>query len=87
MKEKSITSQDFDKKFDKGEDLTKYLDLDQAFRPGLAQRRVKSLRETANALDMQLVYGLVPKDGSLDALIDRKARCGGWNKVAPGVLR
>ena len=35
---------------------------------------IKSLREAANALDMQLVYGLVPKDGSLDALIDRKAR-------------
>jgi hypothetical protein len=28
----------------------------------------------ANALDMQLVYGFVPKDGSLDALVDRKAR-------------
>lgn len=35
---------------------------------------LKSLREAAEALDMQLVYGLVPKDGSIDALIDRKAR-------------
>lgn len=35
---------------------------------------LKSLRETANALDMQLVYGLVPKDGSIENLIDRKAR-------------
>jgi predicted DNA-binding mobile mystery protein A len=35
---------------------------------------LKALRETANALDMHLVYGFVPKDGSLDALIDRKAR-------------
>jgi predicted DNA-binding mobile mystery protein A len=35
---------------------------------------LKSLRETARALDMELVYGFVPKDGSLDALIDRKAR-------------
>ena len=34
---------------------------------------LKSLRETALALDMELVYGFVPKDGSLDALIDRKA--------------
>lgn len=25
-------------------------------------------------MDMQLVYGFVPKDGSLDALIDRKAK-------------
>lgn len=35
---------------------------------------LKSLREAANALDMQLVYGLVPKDGSIENLIDRKAR-------------
>ena len=35
---------------------------------------IKSLRDTANALDMELVYGFVPKDGSLDALIERKAR-------------
>ncbi len=35
---------------------------------------IKSLRETARALDMEFVYGFVPKDGSLDALIDRKAR-------------
>lgn len=35
---------------------------------------LKSLRETARALDMELVYGFVPKDGSLDALITRKAR-------------
>ena len=35
---------------------------------------LKSLRETAQALDMKLVYGFVPKDGTLDALIERKAR-------------
>ncbi len=35
---------------------------------------VKALRETAKALDMHLVYGFVPMDGSLDDLIDRKAR-------------
>lgn len=34
---------------------------------------LKSLRETARVLDMELVYGFVPKDGSLDALIERKA--------------
>ena len=36
--------------------------------------KLKKLRETAQALDMQLVYGLVPKDATIDALIDRKAR-------------
>ena len=35
---------------------------------------LNSLKETANALDMQLVYGLVPKDGSIDDLIERKAK-------------
>jgi predicted DNA-binding mobile mystery protein A len=35
---------------------------------------IKALKETARALDMQLVYGFVPNDGSLEALIDRKAK-------------
>jgi predicted DNA-binding mobile mystery protein A len=35
---------------------------------------IRSLREVAKALDMQLVYGFVPVDGSLEELIDRKAR-------------
>ena len=35
---------------------------------------LKNSRETAEAMDMQLIYGLVPKDGSIDALIDRKAQ-------------
>ena len=34
---------------------------------------LKALREAARALDMQLIYGFVPNDGSLEALIDRKA--------------
>ena len=34
---------------------------------------IKALREAARALDMQLVYGFVPNDGSLDALIEKKA--------------
>ncbi|MEO5581713.1 MAG: mobile mystery protein A [Saprospiraceae bacterium] len=35
---------------------------------------LKALRQAANALDMQLVYGFVPIDGSMEKLIDRKAR-------------
>ena len=35
---------------------------------------LKALREVAKAIDMQLVYGFVPNDGSLDALIERRAR-------------
>ena len=35
---------------------------------------LKSLKEAADALDMELVYGFVPKDGSLEKYIDRKSR-------------
>jgi predicted DNA-binding mobile mystery protein A len=35
---------------------------------------IKSLKEVAKAMDMQLVYGFVPHDGSLDALIEKRAR-------------
>lgn len=35
---------------------------------------IKSLREAAKALDMQLVYGFVPVDGTIEELIDRKAK-------------
>ena len=36
---------------------------------------LRTLREAAAALEMELVYGLVPnRDGSLDALIHRKAK-------------
>jgi predicted DNA-binding mobile mystery protein A len=35
---------------------------------------IKSLREAAKALDMELVYGFVPVDGSLEELINRKAK-------------
>ena len=35
---------------------------------------LKSLKEVAKAMDMQLVYGFVPNDGTLDALINRKAK-------------
>lgn len=35
---------------------------------------IKALREAARVLDMQLVYGFVPNDGSLEELIERKAK-------------
>lgn len=35
---------------------------------------LRSLREAARALDMDLVYGFVPKDGTLEKYIERKAR-------------
>ncbi len=34
---------------------------------------LKTLSDSANAMDMKLIYGLVPKDGSLESLINRKA--------------
>ena len=35
---------------------------------------LKALKEAAKVLDMQLVYGFVPNDGSLELLIERKAK-------------
>lgn len=34
---------------------------------------LKTLKDAASALDMELVYGFVPKDGSLDAMIEKRA--------------
>lgn len=48
------------------------LDIEKREREGTIT--IKALREAARALDMQLVYGFVPMDGSLDALIERKAK-------------
>jgi predicted DNA-binding mobile mystery protein A len=34
---------------------------------------IKSLKEIANALDMQFVYGFVPKQGTIENLVNYKA--------------
>ena len=34
---------------------------------------IKSLKEIARVMDMQLVYGFIPNDGSLDKLIEKRA--------------
>ncbi len=40
MKKKYITATEFDEKFDTGEDLSEYYDLNHATRPGLEAKRV-----------------------------------------------
>lgn len=47
------------------------LDIEKREKDGFIT--IKSLKEIARALDMQLVYGFVPNDGSLDALIEKRA--------------
>jgi len=47
------------------------LDMEKRERDGSIT--IKSLREVARMLDMQLVYGFVPNAGSLDALIEKRA--------------
>lgn len=47
------------------------LDIEKRERDGSIT--IKSLREIARVLDMQLVYGFVPNDGSLEALIEKRA--------------
>jgi hypothetical protein len=39
-RQKLTKAKEFDKKFDKGEDISKYLDLSRASRPGRDQKRV-----------------------------------------------
>ena len=40
MKKKSIEAKDFDRKFENGDDIIEYLDLDKVVRPGQEQKRV-----------------------------------------------
>ncbi len=40
MKKKYITASEFDEKFDTGEDILEYLDMDNARRPELKQKKV-----------------------------------------------
>ena len=37
---KTISAEEFDRKFDDGEDVSEYLDLSQAYRPNLLPKRV-----------------------------------------------
>jgi len=53
--------------------VTKQAVLDMERREKDGSITLKSLRELGRVLDMELVYGFVPKDGSLDALIEKKA--------------
>ncbi len=43
---------------------------------------INALRETAAALDMQLVYGFVPKEETLQKTIEKRAR-----QIATGIVR
>ena len=40
MKKKSIKAEEFDLKFENGEDITEYLELSKTLKPGLEQKRV-----------------------------------------------
>ena len=40
MKKNSMKAEDFDRKFDNGEDVSEHLDMEKAHRPGRAQKRV-----------------------------------------------
>ena len=54
--------------------VTKQSVLDMERREKEGAITIKALREVGKALDMQLVYGYLPNDGTLDALIEKKAR-------------
>ena len=54
-------------------DISKQAILDIEKREQNGSITIKSLKEIAQVMDMQLVYGLVPNDGSLDLLIEKRA--------------
>src|SRR5690606_5181390 len=54
--------------------ITRQSALDIEVREQNGSISLKRLQEAAEAMDMRVVYALVPKDGSLENLIDRKAR-------------
>jgi predicted DNA-binding mobile mystery protein A len=62
--------------------VTKQGVLDMEKREKDGSITIKSLKEIAFALDMQLVYGFVPNEGSLDALIDKRA-----NELAKQIVK
>lgn len=53
--------------------ITKQNVMDTERREKEGSITLRALRQTARALGMQLIYGFVPHDGSLEALIDRRA--------------
>lgn len=54
--------------------ITKQAVLDIENREKEGAITLKSLKEMAQKMDMQLIYGFVPNDGSLDALIEKRAK-------------
>jgi predicted DNA-binding mobile mystery protein A len=42
-------------------------------REALATISLKSLKEAARAMDMKFVYGFIPRDGSLEKMLDKQA--------------
>ena len=76
-----IKAKDLDEKFDRGEDITPYLDHSKATRPGLEQRRVNVDFPVwmIEALDREASRLGVPRQSLIKMLIgqhldDRKAR-------------
>lgn len=43
-------------------------------REAIGSITLKTLRDTADALNMQLVYGFIPREGSLEETLARRAR-------------
>lgn len=62
------------------EQLGRRLDITRQSTQNLEKREVegsitlKALREAGSAMDMRLVYGFIPNDGSIEKLIERRAK-------------
>ncbi|SEP18140.1 mobile mystery protein A [Mucilaginibacter sp. OK283] len=47
---------------------------DLEMREALGTISLNRLQEAANALDMKFVYGIIPKDGSIELMIEKRAK-------------
>ena len=84
-KTKTISAEEFDRKFDAGEDISEYLDFDNAIRPNKPQRLTLDLPGwTVSALDKEAGRIGITRQSLIKTLIDAGLRSAGHSN-APGV--
>jgi len=75
-----MKASDFDKKFDQGEDITKYLDVSKSRRPGQEQKRVNVDFPTwmIRLLDKEAKRLGVPRQAIIKVWIGERLEKTGW---------
>lgn len=77
-KQKTISAEEFDRKFDNGEDVSEYLDFENAIQPNKAQRLTLDLPTwTVLALDTEARRIGITRQSLIKTLIDNGLRAAG----------